>query len=670
MSRFRARVSRGGARGRFVGLAVLGGLFFGTLPAAASDVSAGAAGRSAPSSPPAAAPAGAAALTAADVEAFLDGLVPTQLAREDIAGAVVVVVKDGKVLFGKGYGFSDVEKRKPVSVDDTLFRPGSTSKLFTWTAVMQQVEQGKLDLDKDVNAYIDFKIPEAFGKPITLRDIMTHTPGYEDYAKDLFTSDPTRVQPLGVHLATHQPKRIFPPGTTPAYSNYATAMAGYIVERVSGKPFAEYIERFITGPLGMTRATFRQPLPPDLEPLMSKGYRLGSGKAEKFELVNPSPAGAMSASGGSMARFMIAHLQDGRFEGTQILKPETAQLMHARQRGKSPDMNAMCLGFYEESRNGHRIISHGGDTQWFHSDLHLMPDAGLGFFVSYNSAGKGEVSGRTMLWESFLDRYFPYELPAAGPVPSAAADIKAVSGNYLISRRDDSAFLRLLYLFGQMKVAPAEGGTIEIGDLKGFNGKPKRWEPIGPMAFREVHGQDRLVFQRDSSGRMEVVTGYPFFDFFRPPALIDKGLLLPAGIFTMAVLLLTVILWPIGAIVRRHYTRRLDLPSGERRLRLWTRLICLLDVILIATYATIVISGLNNIDLLSDRLNPWLHLMQVLAVIALVGALVGLWNAARAWGSVGRGIWSKLGETFVALACVGMVWFILVGRVLVVGPVY
>jgi CubicO group peptidase (beta-lactamase class C family) len=644
-----------------LGLALLLCRFGGV--AAASDVTAGAAGRT--GSTPA-----AAALTAADVEAFLEGVVPLQLAREDIAGAVVVVVKDGKVLFGKGYGFSDVEKRAPVSVDDTLFRPGSTSKLFTWTAVMQQVEQGKLDLDKDVNAYLDFKIPEAFGKPITLRDIMTHTPGFEDYAKDLFTTDPTHVQALGVHLATHQPKRIFPPGTTPAYSNYATALAGYMVERVSGKPFAEYIEQFITGPLGMNRATFRQPLPKELEPFMSKGYRLGSGKPEKFELVNPTPAGAMSASASSMARFMIAHLQDGRFEGTQILKPETAQLMHARQRGKSPDMNAMCLGFYEESRNGHRIISHGGDTQWFHSDLHLVLDAGLGFFVSYNSAGKGEVSPRTMLWESFLDRYFPYEPPAASPVPSAAADIKAVSGSYLISRRDDSAFLRLLYLFGQLKVSPGENNTIVIGDLKGFNGKPKSWEPIGPMTFREVHGQDRLVFQRDPLGRFEAVTGYPFFDFFKPPALIDKALLLPAGIFTMAVLLLAVILWPIGALVRRHYARRLDFPSGERRLRLWTRLICLLDVILIATYGTIVISGLSNIDLLSDKLNPWLHLMQALAVIALLGTLVALWNAARAWGSVHRGIWSKLGETLIALACVGMVWFVLVGRVLHVGPVY
>src|SRR5438132_4611467 len=121
---------------------------------------------------------------------------PVQLGREDIAGAVIVVVRDGKIFFAKGYGYADVEKRKPVSPDNTLFRPGSISKLFTWTAVMQQVEQGKLDLDRDVNEYLDFKIPPAFGKPITLRNIMTHTPGFEDTAKELFVADAGKMRPL------------------------------------------------------------------------------------------------------------------------------------------------------------------------------------------------------------------------------------------------------------------------------------------------------------------------------------------------------------------------------------------------------------------------------------------------------------------------------------------
>ena len=211
-------------------------------------------------------------LTAVDLEAFLDGMMPAQLEREDIAGAVIAVVKDGQVIFAKGYGYSDMAKRTPVTPDATLFRPGSTSKLFTWTSVMQLVEQGKLDLNRDVNDYLDFKIPPAFGKPITLRNIMTHTAGFEEVVKDLFVADAQHMGSLEYYVKNHIPARIFPPGTVPAYSNYATALAGYIVQRVSGKPFEQYVAENIYIPLEMKRSTFVQPLPEDLKPLMSKGY--------------------------------------------------------------------------------------------------------------------------------------------------------------------------------------------------------------------------------------------------------------------------------------------------------------------------------------------------------------------------------------------------------------
>jgi CubicO group peptidase (beta-lactamase class C family) len=619
---------------------------------------------------PAAASAPAApAMTAADVEAFLDGLVPAQLNREDVAGAIVVVVKDGKVLFEKGYGFADVEKRKPVSTD-TLFRPGSTSKLFTWTAVMQLVEQGKLDLDRDVNEYLDFKIPPAWNKPVTLRDCMTHTPGFADTAKDLFAADASGLQPLGKYLATHVPQRIFPPGTTPAYSNYATALAGYLVERVSGKPFAEYVDEFIYRPLGMTHSTFAQPLPKELEPSMSNGYRLGSGEPQPFELVVPAPAGAMSASGSDMARFMIAHLQDGRFGDAQILKPETARLMHARQRGWDPPANAMALGFYESSRNGRRIISHGGDTMYFHSDLHLIPEAGVGFFVSYNSGGRGEVSPREYLWEKFLDRYFPWTPPAATVTADAEAEIQEVSGPYLVSRRSDQSFLRLVYLLSESSVSPGKDGTIEIAELKNLNGQPKRWQRVAPLTYREVNGQDVILFRKGPAGRMQAMLPYPFFEFEKPPLGLDKRLLLPVAIGTLALLVLALLLWPLGALLRRHYRKPLPLDDRDRRLRRLARYVVVLDVVVLAGFATVALAGLTDITMLSDKLNVWLRLLQILAVVGIVGTLVLLYNAFRAWTSPARRIWTKLGESLIALAGVGFVWLVLVGRLLNVGTLY
>src|SRR5580765_4403434 len=222
-------------------------------------------------------------MTQEDVGAFLDGILPQQLAREDIAGAVVSVVKDGKVLFARGYGYADVEKKTPVSPKTTMFRPGSISKLFTWTAVMQLVEQGKLDLDRNVNDYLDFKLPDRSDGPITLRNIMTHTAGFEEQVKSLITEDPKALVPLQQYVKTSTPTRIFKAGSTPAYSNYATALAGYLVEHVSGQTFDDYLDANIFKPLGMTHATFRQPLPEALAPDMSKGYQLASGRQPRCQ---------------------------------------------------------------------------------------------------------------------------------------------------------------------------------------------------------------------------------------------------------------------------------------------------------------------------------------------------------------------------------------------------
>src|SRR5581483_1370830 len=193
--------------------------------------------------PPAALPNGAHALTQEDLSAYLDGMLPTQLRRTGVAGGVVVVVRDGQILFSRGYGVADVDRKTPVDPARTLFRPGSVSKLFTWTAVMQLKEQGRLDLDADINRYLDFRIEGAGGKPITLKNLMTHTGGFEETIKNLMTYDTSRMQTLDATVKAYVPPRIFPPGEVPAYSNYGAALAGYIVQRVSGEPFEQYVQR-------------------------------------------------------------------------------------------------------------------------------------------------------------------------------------------------------------------------------------------------------------------------------------------------------------------------------------------------------------------------------------------------------------------------------------------
>ena len=187
------------------------------------------------------------------VEAFVDGLVKPLMKNNNSPSGTVAIARNGELIFAKGYGFQDVEQQIPVVADRTLFRPGSTSKLFTWVGVMQLVEQGKLDLDADVNEYLKtFKIKDTFERPVTLRDIMTHTPGFEDGGLGyLIIEDPDKAIPLRDAMERYQPARVNPPGAHSAYSNYGTALAGLIIANISGMEFAEYIQQNIFNPLGM-----------------------------------------------------------------------------------------------------------------------------------------------------------------------------------------------------------------------------------------------------------------------------------------------------------------------------------------------------------------------------------------------------------------------------------
>jgi CubicO group peptidase (beta-lactamase class C family) len=600
-------------------------------------------------------PSGVHELTPADVEAFLDGVVPAQLKQNDVAGATISIVKDGKLIFARGYGFADVEKKKPVSPQETLFRPGSISKLFTWTSVMQLYEQGKLDLDRDVNTYLDFKIPDAFGKPITLKNIMTHTPGLEEQIKDLFAAGTTAPK-LGDYLKAHMPKRIFPPGTVPAYSNYATALAGYIVERVSGRPFNEYVDENIFKPLAMTHSTFAQPLPANLTSNMSGGYQLGSDPAKPFEIIAPAPAGSLSSSATDMAQFMIAHLQDGQLGDAKILKPETARLMHSRLFALDDAANAMCYGFYEESQNNHRIIGHGGDTVYFHSDLHLVLDAGLGFFVSYNSAGRGQASLRSLLWDAFVERYYPFS-PESKAAPSNAKDeINAASGTYMLSRRSDS-FLKLASLIGEFSASAGSDGTLEVAELTRANGKPEKWRPLGAGKFVDEEGKNILVFKPDQNGRMQMVLPYPFFVGQRVGLFEGKKALLPVLGISLGIMLLTLLLWPIAWFVRRHYGSKLELIGSERLLRFGVRIVFLLNLAFIVGLGALATYGLNHLEVFSDRGTVWFHLIQVVGIVGAIGTVVVLLNALQAWVSKRRRIWGKLGATIMLLASIGLLWF-------------
>lgn len=598
-------------------------------------------------------------LTSADLAAFLDGLVPQQIEKADIAGAVVSVVKDGKVLFEKGYGYSDVEKKTPVSPQDTLFRPGSISKTFTWTAVMQQVEQGKLNLDADVNQYLDFKIPPTFGKPTTLRDIMTHRSGFEETIKDLFVGEQRELTPMSQYLPSHLPKEIFAPGTIPAYSNYATTVAAYAVQRVSGQDFYDYVDEHFFQPLNMTRATFRQPLPDSLKPFMSNGYDLGSGKPKHFEWVEVAPAGSLSASADSMAHWMIMHLQNGKYGDAQILKPETAIEMHARQEGWPASMNAMCLGFYEQNLNGHRVISHGGDTELFHSDLFLILDSNVGLFVSYNSAGRPEHGdSRGDLYIKFMDRYFPAPPSNEATLASAKEDAQSVAGSYKVSRRFETNILAVTTVLGQAKVlADPKDNTIYLEALKEENGQPRHYREIAPMLFKSVDGPEKIAIVKDKDGRRLLYIDFPFMLFQEVDATLDgqalNYIIIGLGIGVVA---LTILFWPVSAILRKHYKQSLMLDPDARKWRRWAKIACIIDIIYLIGFVWIF-SLLEKLALGSN--GGWkIHVLQTIGLLTGIGALITTVTAIKSWADSTQWVWYKIWNTLLAVGCVGFFWFL------------
>jgi CubicO group peptidase (beta-lactamase class C family) len=610
-------------------------------------------------------PTVARSLERADLEAWLDGYLPYALQRGDVAGAVVVVVKNGEILLAKGYGYADMARHRPVDPRRTLFRPGSVSKLFTWTAVMQLVEQGKLDLDADVNRYLDFKLPEAFGKPITLRNIMTHTPGFEEVNKNLILNDSIRIQPLDAFLKSWTPTRIFPPGEVPAYSNYATALAGYIVQRVSGEPFDDYIERHIFRPLGMEHATFRQPLPERLKADMAKGYEVASDSAKPFEVVVPAPAGSLSASGEDMGRFMIAHLQEGRFGKAQILKPETARLMHRTPLTIIPHLNRMVLGFYETNRNGRRSIAHGGDTYVFHSDLQLFVDDGVGFFISLNSAGKDGASGaiRTAMFEHFADRYLPGDAPDGRVSPQTAFQhAQLIAGTYENSRRSASNFFSALNLLGPPKVIVNPDTTVSLPLLTGLNGEPKRWRETAPFVWREVEGKNWLAAKVEG-GEVAMLSGdelSPFMVFQPAPWWRSPAWLTWLVAASLVALLLTVLGWPMTALVRRHYQLAPALSGVGLKAHRLSRLAAGAVVIVIAAWAATIMTMVSDLNYLSSKVDPWLWVLQLLSLVVFFGAAaVSLWHARVVW--TGKRKWpAKVWSVVLAVACLTVLYLGLV----------
>lgn len=588
---------------------------------------------------------------AARLTAFIDGIMKVHMDNFKIPGAVISIVKDGEIVLSKGYGHANIEEGALVEPETDLFRIASTTKLFTWTAVMQLVEQDKLDLDTDINTYLKtLKIPDTYSEPITMRHLMTHTAGFEEGGVGYQITTNTEKLPVSISetLSKHMLARVMPPGEMMSYSNYGAALAGLIVEEVSGMAYNDYIQKNIFDLLEMKYATVEEPIPATLKPYEVLGYARENGgfvtKPPTFE-GGFRPAGSASVSAVDMAHFMIAHLQDGRYGDKQMLKPETVKMMHAPAFQFDERLPAMDLGFEEQRMNGLSIISHGGADTLFNSGLYLVPDKQIGIFVSY-SGGDGGTAAAGLL-KAFLDRYLPAQEVKLSPVSAELEkSVQKYAGAYQFTRRNHSDIDKFYGFMAQINIEVADNRLVI-----GSGAEQEVFVPIEPNLFQEVGGSSQIAFRTDASGKVT----HLFLDML-PSMPLERTPLFNQTKFWFPVLGFSIFLF-LTALTGFAYRRR-EIKAMPKAQKWAVRLSAATAAWALASIAAtfIVVLNMDLLDRLS-RITPSLmiYLFMPILFVGLTVTIIAL--SIMAWKNKYWTVLKRVHFTLVALSAMALSLF-------------
>ncbi|WP_416307428.1 serine hydrolase domain-containing protein [Neptunicella sp. SCSIO 80796] len=586
------------------------------------------------------------------LESFIDGLVNAQLKNSHIAGGTIAIVKDGQVLMAKGYGYADVKNKVPVSGETTMFRPGSTSKLFTYTAVMQLVEQGKIDLNADANTYLtQFQIPATFEKPVKVVDLLTHTAGFEEKFINMIVFDEKELVPTADFIANTLPERVRPVGQNSSYSNHAVAIAGLIVANVSGMSFDEYVEKNIFQPLGMNSTTFREPLPANLIDNMSNGYTYDPDSEtyhqEKFEMVHMlAPAGSSSSTAADMAKFMLAHLNNGSYNGVSILQADTAKKMHSSLYSKNFGGHAMAYGFYQTSYKGLDMIGHGGDLLYFHSDMYLLPEQNFGIFMSFNTADTGET--RNIVITSLLDEYFTKQVDVPKSPDNFASKVQNYVGEYQFMRHSSSDFTKSAGLMGgTLSVSAGEDNTILIKPLGG------RFAQVNDHLFvsTDFNSPDfsKVTFNLDKNGVADEIYLLPFMHatklgFFESPSTHQIFLAICAIAFISIL---------VSAFRQRK--KHADISKSQLMLPRLLSVVSGLNLFFLVFYA--IAFAINYQSLFASSAAAWV-MVPIALTLLLVSLLVSIPLVYVTYTAWARGEWNTKRRVAYTLVTVLVVIFL------------
>ncbi|PGB82088.1 penicillin-binding protein [Bacillus wiedmannii] len=424
-----------------------------------------------------------------DVEAFTNKVIPEKMKKENAAGVALVVVKDNQILFQKGFGFSDKEKNTPIDPKKTVFRLASISKVFTASAVMQLVEQGKIDINKDIVNYMGgLKYQNKMGEPVTMEHLLTHTTGF-DYVdprpEDIHYQENDYTM-LKDYVGDNMPTVVRKPGDTYTYDNFASMLQGYIVQSLTNTPFYNYMAKNIFYPLEMHNSSFV--MTNFIKEKLATGYD-AKGNAIPFYQTRPTdmPQGSMFSTGSDVGNFMIAQLNDGKFKNNQILQKETVEDMQKTKFALHPKYPNMTYGFEffsPQSHNGQYVFGKGGNIPGFSSLMWLIPEHKIGVFVVTN---KDSSALPVEVFDDFMNHYFPDKTKPEYLTPNEE-ELKKFEGVY----RD----LRLKNLMSHVKISE---GKLYVSDK--VYGK-QELKQIDPLLFEDEKG-NYMAFKLHKDGNVK-----------------------------------------------------------------------------------------------------------------------------------------------------------------------
>jgi CubicO group peptidase (beta-lactamase class C family) len=594
------------------------------------------------------APASCADPTTAAVSEFFDSSLRGPLEQNHVPGAVVSVVAGGKTVFAKGYGMADVEHGVPFDASRSLVRIASITKLFTFTAVMQQVEAGKLDLDADVNTYLKtFKVPATYPKPITLLTLMNHTSGFEDRFLGAAARTADDVPPLGDFLAANMPARIRPPGEVSGYSNYGAALAGYIVSQVSGEPYDQYVQHHILDPLRMTHSTATEPVPATLAGDLARSYDTDASPPVRkpFMFDRMAPDGSVSATAADMANFMVAHLHEGRFDDASILGPATMAQMHESSFAEDPRLAGYAHGFRQQTMNGHEVLMHDGGWEGFLSALFLVPGCDLGLFVSSNGTGAGKPLGDVL--QKFFDRFVP--TPAtADVVKSAAGTTQAKSvppaGFYEPTRHNESTVEKLTNLLGPARLTVASDGTLHFGG--------KEWHRQGDGFYVRADGKDHLVSFVGTDGTRYIATDATAFQLMHDSETLPVNLVV---LLVFAIPALSALLLPVVALIRRLRHRPREMSRRWRAARWLAGGAALVGIVFAVALFNVLVTGGDEFLYGAPASFRLLLVLPILVLLAFAGSVA---YTVVGWRGSGAGVVARIHQVTIVVGLSALTWFL------------